>query len=107
MRSVRLSDRNQGNQPVSQPPADILGLLIVISRMEVGMESLEELLEGFKKNVRKGVQATLMFNGQDSVTLSSDPNSDGHVGFGIVRKEMSPDRREEPDGQDGESDDPW
>jgi hypothetical protein len=61
------------------------------------METLEELLEGFRKNVGKGVQATLMFNGDDSVTLSCDPGSDGDVGFGVVRKE-SPDGRQEPDG---------
>jgi hypothetical protein len=61
------------------------------------METLEELLEAFKKNVGKGVQATLMFNGHDSVTLSCDPGSDGHVGFGTVRTEL-PDRRQEPDG---------
>ena len=67
-------------------------------KMGIVMETIEELLDRFKKNVGKGVQSTLMFDGDDTMTLSCDPRSDGHVGFGIVQKEKSPDRQGDLDG---------
>ena len=50
------------------------------------METIDELIEKFRKNVEMGYQATLLFNGHDSVTLSCDPTTDGHVGFTIVNR---------------------
>ena len=67
-------------------------------KMGIVMETIEELLDRFKKNVGKGVQSTLMFDGDDTMTLSCDPSSAGHVGFGIVQKEKSPDRQGDLDG---------
>jgi hypothetical protein len=48
------------------------------------METIDELIEKFRKNVERGYQATLLFNGHDSVTLSCDPKTDGYIGFTIV-----------------------
>ena len=62
------------------------------------METFDELLERFRKSVGDGVQATLMFNGHDTVTLSCDPRTDGRAGFCIVKRERAPGRREKPDG---------
>ena len=50
------------------------------------METIDELIENFKKNVEMGYQATLLFDGQGSVTLSCDPKIDGYVGFTVVNK---------------------
>ena len=51
------------------------------------METIDDLIESFKKNVEMGYQATLLFNGQNSVTLSCDPKTDGYVGFAIVNND--------------------
>ena len=56
-------------------------------RQEGGeMETIDDLIENFKKNIEMGHQAGLLFNGQDSVTLSCDPKTDGYVGFADVNK---------------------
>lgn len=51
------------------------------------METVDDLIENFKKNMEMGYQATLLFNGHDSVTLSCDPATDGYVGFAVVNKQ--------------------
>ena len=48
------------------------------------METIDDLIEKFRKNIEMGYQATLLFNGHDSVTLSCDPKTNGCVGFTIV-----------------------
>jgi hypothetical protein len=50
------------------------------------METIDELIENFKKNIEMGHQTTMLFNGDDSVTLSCDPKTDGYVGFTVVNK---------------------
>jgi hypothetical protein len=50
------------------------------------MATIDELIEYFKKNMEMGYQATLLFNGQDTVTLSCDPKTDGYVGLTVVNK---------------------
>jgi hypothetical protein len=51
------------------------------------METIDDLIEHFKKNMERGYQAALLYNGHDTVTLSCDPRTSGYVGFLVLKKQ--------------------